>query len=98
MRWRSIIQSDPTSCYWCGRTAGLVRHHAMHGYANRKLAEQDRLYLMLCLSCHSDVHDKGEYGRKVDLSLQRDAERAWLKYYGKTKEDWIRRYGKNVLE
>lgn len=93
---KSIIQKNRV-CYFCEREYGLDRHHAMHGTANRRLADQDGLTVYLCRECHRKLHDT-EAGAEMDLKLKRDAETAWLNYYHKTVEDFIARYGRNYLK
>lgn len=95
----SIMTDDLEHCYihkkYLGMDVlGVHVHHACHGYANRKLADEDGLYCKLCRTCHEALHDKGYH----DLDLQQDAERAWLKHNNATIEDWIKRYGKNYLD
>lgn len=93
----SIIKTAK-SCFFCGQQTGLERHHCLHGTANRRLAEQDGLWVWLCAECHrgtDGVH--GMNGHNLDASLKRAAEYAYMTTYGKTKEDFIRRYGKNYL-
>lgn len=92
------IMDKRTGCWLCG-TFGtdfqpLHVHHCWHGTANRKLADWDGLTVKLCRSCHEYVHKNKE----ADLRLMMAAEYAWLKRYKKTIPDFIRRYGKNVLE
>ena len=87
---KSIIQSGD-GCFLCGSTVWLECHHMIHGTANRKLADADGLTVMLCHTCHANLHDKGWH----DRDLQKIAETAWCKHYGKTKEDFIKRYGKS---
>lgn len=88
---KSIMQSE-CECYFCGRMDGLERHHALHGTANRRLADEDGLTVLLCHECHRKLHDKG-IGDRV---LQRAAESIWTRTYG-TREDFIKRYGKSRL-
>lgn len=93
----SIIKSAKT-CFFCGSERNLERHHAMHGTANRRLAEQDGLWIWCCPECHRGdwgVHGKNGHGK--DMTLKMTAEYAWMKHYGKTEEDFIRRYGKSYL-
>lgn len=96
----SIIH-DGNTCWLCGRngsTDPLDNHHCFYG-ANRKLSEQDGLKVKLCHnSCHifgpNAVHNhKGNREQ-----LQREAQQAWMNYYGGTIEDFRLRYGKNYLE
>lgn len=70
----------------------LERHHALHGTANRRLADQDGLTVWLCPRCHRELHDKGT----GDRVLQRAAESIWLRTYG-NREEFIKRYGKSRL-
>lgn len=80
-------------CYICGAYGPLERHHAMHGTANRKKAEEDGLTVNLCHKCHADLHDHG----LEDKWIMQQAERIWLRYYSKTVEEWRGRYGKNYV-
>ena len=88
---RSIIH-DSDECYICGRYA-TERHHVMHGTANRRLADEDGLTVMLCYVCHKNLHDKGWY----DRDLQRLAQERWMEYYNKSEDEFRSRYGKSYL-
>ena len=90
---KSIIQLDEDSCILCGCTRDLQTHHTWHGTANRKLADEDGLTVKLCPHCHANLHDKGIN----DRMLMEIGERAWIRKNGKTVEDFIKRYGRNVL-
>lgn len=93
----SIIRSAK-ECYFCGSQINLEKHHAMHGTANRKLAEKYGLWVWCCAECHrgtNGVHGKNGHGK--DLTLKMDAEWSWIKHYGKTEEDFIQVFGKNYL-
>lgn len=93
----SIMKSGKC-CFFCGRTSGLERHHAMHGTANRRKAESLGLWTWLCADCHrgtDGVH--GKNGRDKDLTLMRAAEYSFLKN-GHTLEDWMKEFGKNYLD
>jgi Zn-finger protein len=87
----SIIQKEK-NCFLCGCVRNLERHHVWHG-VNRKNAEKDGLTVWLCVRCHRNLHDKG----LNDKTLMEVGERAWLRETGGTIEDFIRRYGKNVI-
>lgn len=86
---QSIIQSEK-ECYICGRTDSLECHHAIHGTANRKLADQDGLTVWLCVDCHTNLHQHGWH----DKELKRVAQTVWERTYG-TREEFIKRYGKS---
>lgn len=91
---KSIIQDNEEDhiCFLCGSHEGYDRHHTWHG-SNRKKAEEDGLTVQLCRHCHRLLHDKGIN----DKTLMEVGERAWLRATGKAIEDWIERYGKNVI-
>lgn len=93
---KSILQ-DKKECYITKSTYNLHKHHIFGGTANRKLSEQDGLWLWL----RDDWHNLSDYGvhfnKKLDLELKKMAQRRWQEYYNKTKEDFIKRYGKNYL-
>ena len=90
----SIIQDEnEQSCFLCGCSYWLERHHTWHGTSNRRLADEDGLTVKLCHSCHSNLHDMGI----KDRYLMQIAEKAYLDHYNATIEDFIGRYGKNVL-
>ena len=91
-RVESIMQKR-VECYICGKQDVLHCHHAMHGYANRKKADMDGLWVWLCPRDHMDLHDHGIH----DDELKQDAQRAWMKTYRKDKQAWIDRYGKSFL-
>lgn len=72
---------------------GTDLHHCLHGTSRRKLADEDGLTVYLCRPHHAALHDKGLY----DLVLQQEAQQAWMDYYHKSVEDFIKRYGKSYL-
>lgn len=93
---KSIIQ-ERKECYFCGKVLDLELHHCIHGTANRRLADEDGLTVWLCFD-----HHRGRFGVhsdnvEKDNLLKRVAERAYLRYYKKTVDDFIKRYGKNYL-
>lgn len=92
---KSIIPGDePNVCFLCGiQNIYTEVHHALHGTANRKLADADGLTVHLCMNCHRKLHDQG-FG---DRYLQEIAEEAWLKVYRGSITDFVKRYGKNFI-
>ena len=93
---KSIIQKEKR-CYITGTTYNLHKHHIFEGTENRKLSEEDGMWIWL----RGDWHNLSDYGvhfnKKLDLQIKQIAEQAWIDYYGKTKEDFIKRYGRNYL-
>ena len=93
----SIISTE-RKCYICKAVRGLELHHIFYGTAYRRKSEEDGLTCYLCHEHHqgyTGVH--GYDGYDLNTSLKREAEKKWLKHYGKTVEDFIARYGKNYL-
>lgn len=90
---KSIMHNaNPENCFICGRYATDC-HHAIHGIANKKIADKDGLTVMLCRNCHANLHDKGNFDRE----LQRIAQLRWMEYYGKGVDEFRARYGKSYL-
>lgn len=96
---KSIIQSDRTQCFLCGRngaTDPLECHHVMFG-PHRKKADADGLTVYLCGSrCHRNGAESVHRNRETDLYLKRMAQTAYEKRH--VHSEWMRRYGKNYLE
>lgn len=93
---KSIIPNNDEYCFLCKQiglyTKGTDEHHMLFG--NKKtLADEDGLTVQLCHSHHMRLHQQMEH----QLELKQLAEKVWLEHYGKTIEDWIKRYGKNYL-
>lgn len=93
----SIIPYPQDRCASCEAVRGLERHHIFYGTSNRQLSEEDGLTVMLC-----HLHHRGQLGvhhgnRQLDQDLKEIGQYIWMKHYGRTAEDFIRRYGKNYL-
>lgn len=91
---QSIIQPEADRCFICGSRCNLERHHAMHGTANRKLAEAYGLTVMLChehhntpLGVHQDII--------LDERIKKAAQKAFQDIYGRAM--WMRLFRKNYL-
>lgn len=92
---RSILQ-DEKECYICRTTLNLERHHVFGGWANRKIADKDGLWLWLCREHHTGARGVHQ-NRALDLKLKRIAQKKWMDVNGKGIEDFIARYGKSYL-
>lgn len=91
---KSIIQSDMSHCYLCGRQYGLEVHHVLGGVANRRLSEKYHLVVALCASCHRGA-DGAQYGSELNLKLKAEAQKAFENLY--SHEMWIDIFKKNYL-
>ena len=92
---KSIIQ-DNKFCFECGTGYGLHRHHIFYG-KNRKLSEEDGLVVYLCYEHHEGNNGVHGHNTKLNEKLKEIGQRAYMIKYNKTKEDFIKRYGKNYL-
>lgn len=59
-------------CYLChgSSSKGLEHHHCLHGTGQRKLADEDGLWVWLCRKCHSRLHDFNEHDKELQLIAQ----------------------------
>lgn len=103
MASKSIIDNSE-KCFFCDSLYNIERHHCIHGTANRRLAEEDGLWINLCRRHHSEVH--GKDGHEIDMTLRRLAEWSWLDARGYIKDGvpdpdgiaaFVKRYGKNLI-
>lgn len=71
------------------------RHEVYFNRAYRNKSIKDGLIVFLTEEDHrgtNGVH--GKNGEKLNRFLKRTAQKAWINYYKKTKEEFIERYGK----
>ena len=78
------------------RFTGSHRHEIFYG-SNRQKSIEDGLVIFL----RPEDHNMGDNGihknREFDLYAKRKAQARWMEFYGKTVEQFIKRYGKNYL-
>lgn len=74
------------------------RHEVFFGKSYRNKSIKDGLIVFLAEKDHTGTYGvHGKNGDKLNRFLKRTAEKAWISYYGKTKEEFRKRYGKNYL-
>lgn len=83
------------------RFPGSERHEVFEGRTgNRKKSIEDGLVIFLTPKMHRTgklaIHKNPKYW-KDEVLLQQIAETIWCEYYGKTKDDFRKRYGRNYL-
>ena len=99
---RSIIQPNPYVCYLCGAQATECHH--IFGGAMRKKSEARGLKVHLCHDCHNEppkpgVHVGGVHFNKAKMEyLHRVGQRAAMKHYNWTVDEFRREFYKNYLE
>lgn len=71
------------------------RHEVYFGRAYRNKSIKDGLIVFLTEESHKGTNGvHGKKGDKLNRDLKRIAQKVWMEYYSKTKEDFIKRYGK----
>lgn len=92
-----IMEDNPP--YWRNfRFEGSERHEAFYGVKNREKSIEDGLVVFLTPENHrgtNGVH--GREGKFINEMIKKNAEMVWLRYYNKTIDDFIERYGKNYI-
>ena len=102
MKNKEFSIMPPSEYYETERFYGSERHEVFEGYIskNRQYSIEDGLVIFITPEQHRtgkySVHKNPKQWKDV-LKIQEIAERAWIEYYGKTKEDFILRYGRNYL-
>ena len=92
---KSIMQEE-RECFICHTSQWLEKHHCIGG-AYRKKSEKDGLWVYLCHYCHNEPPYGVHHNRKNMDKLRSKAQQAWQDHYNKTKDDFIREYGRNYL-
>ena len=101
MRKEKCIMPE-SQYYSTERFYGSERHEVFEGYAtkNRQYSIEDGLVIFITPKQHRigkySVHKNPKYWRE-EIKIQEIAEQAWIDYYGKTKDDFRNRYGRNYL-
>lgn len=83
--------------YSTKRFAGSHRHEVFFGSSNR----QKSIKLGLVVFLTPEMHNMSDYGvhynRALNFELKQIGQRAAMKYYNWTIEDFIREFGRNYL-
>lgn len=88
--------SQVDECYICRRflgvetTAGLQKHHFIHGRGLRELADSDGLFAPICFRHHKALHDDPSH--PYDTELKQIAQETYLQTH--TREEFLKRYGR----
>ena len=76
----------------------LHRHEVFFGKAYRQKSIDDGWIVFLTEEMHEGTNGvHGKNGDKFNRYLKQIAEKVYREYYGKTKEEFIERYGKSNL-
>lgn len=101
---RSLLDTRKGVCFMCGRYGPTEKHHIMQGVANRKLSEQDGLWVYLCPACHNRPPEGVHYNAENMLRLHQTGQKAYenkLINEGmsavEARQAFMQRYGKNYI-
>lgn len=87
----------PPSLLWeTERREGLHRHEIFYG-KNRQKSIEDGLVVFLTPARHNGSSNGVHYNHDFDMELKCEGQRAAMKHYGWTTEEFIARYGRNYL-
>ena len=93
---KSILQKEK-ECAICGALYELECHHVFGGPL-RKLSERHGLKLWLCRKHHTESPEGVHHNRELREELQDFAQRAAMKHYGWTMEEWREKFLRNYLK
>lgn len=93
---KSILDTQKGVCFRCGRYGPTDKHHIFGGSANRRLSEEDGLWVYLCRECHNQPPKGAHFNPQTALWLHRIGQEAYEREIG-TREGFMQRYGKNYL-
>lgn len=83
-------------CFFCGRMDSLEVHHTLHGWANRKKAEQYGLTIYLCTYHHTGGLKSVHRNYDMDLQVKQFAQKYFEENIG-SRELFIKEFGRNYL-
>lgn len=91
----SIMQTDLTRCYLCGRSDQKLDRHEPFNGAYRQKSKQWGMWCMLChWTCHQNgVHANGDMARR----LRAEAQQCCMDHYGLSTDEFIKEFGKSFL-
>jgi len=93
----SIMPDNPPK--WRNfRFNGSERHEIFEGRTgNRQKSIEDGLVIFLTPEMHRTGKHSIHLAPKEWLELKKVAQKTWMNYYNKTKEEFISRYGRSYL-
>ena len=87
----SIIQQDLSKCYFCNNKS-KDWHELIKG-RNRKKCIHWGLCVKICRNCHEKTENDSEFYQETRKLAQIE----WQKYYKKSKEEFIKEFGRSYL-
>lgn len=94
----SIVQTDMSRCFLCGRRDRKLDRHEVFGSSMRDKSKRLGLWVLLCHdACHQGeggVHKDADTARR----LKKKAQQAAMNRYGWSETDWHREFGKSFSD
>ena len=88
----------PSHLYSTFRFAGSERHEVFEGRTgNRKKSIEDGLVIFLTPERHRTGKNAIHKDYEFWLEVKKIAEKRWCEFYGKPKEQFLKRYGRNYI-
>ncbi len=88
----------PSHLYSTFRFAGSERHEVFEGRTgNRNKSIEDGLVIFLTPERHRTGRNAIHKDYAFSLEVKKIAEKRWCEFYDKSKEQFLKRYGKNYI-
>ena len=87
----------PKDSMWKTKRFKGSHRHEVFGGANRKLSIEDGLVIFLTPKMHNASNEGIHFNQAFMDYAHSVGQRTWMEYYDKTKEDFIKRYGKSYI-
>ena len=73
------------------------RHEVFFGVRNRQKSINDGLVVFLTPEMHNGSNKGVHFNKEFREYMQKEGQKAWMKYYNKSIDDFRKAYGKNYL-
>ena len=100
---KSILDTRKGICFRCGKY-GMTEMHHIFGGPNRRLSDQDGLFVYLCAYCHNIPPRGVHFDAQAMIRLRQIGQEAYEKKMAENglneaeaREAFMKRYGKNYL-
>ena len=71
--------------------------HEVFGAANRQKSIEDGLVIFLTPDMHNMSNNGIHFNKRFSEYAKKIAQKRWMEFYNKTKDDFIRRYGRSYI-
>ena len=89
--------SDKPGMEWNNERFIGSHRHEVFGAANRHKSIEDGLVIFLTPDMHNMSNKGIHFNKRFSEYAKKVAQKRWMEFYNKTKDDFIRRYGRNYL-